>query len=110
MAIEQLMHFSLNVAALCADCGEVGNRLDRCACCGSTALLALARVSGLGEIPPAARTREQDEQDRKQEDKRASFDREGWELLYQKLTDLLTGGYTGRPVCQTIRPYRRGRR
>lgn len=37
-----MSHFPLSNSALCEDCGEVGDNLRNCACCGSRALMPLA--------------------------------------------------------------------
>jgi hypothetical protein len=47
----QSYHFPLNTAALCVDCGMVGNCLSRCACCGSQSIIALAPIFDKPEQP-----------------------------------------------------------
>ena len=37
-------HFALTSAFLCCNCDAVGDRRERCACCGSEALLSLGAI------------------------------------------------------------------
>ena len=37
-------HFPMTTGAYCQDCGELGNNLRVCACCGSVAIIGLAGI------------------------------------------------------------------